>query len=432
LPHTAGDRFVIVDEVLLPLWEQVAAAFKPERVIVVSSSGERTQNSYDDYEAVLDSANAPFTPLTPHEDEAIGLCYTSGTTGMPKGVLYSHRAMALHAMALALPDVLDLRQADVMLPIVPMFHVNAWGLPFVAAMLGIKIVFPGSCLDAPSICELFHSERVNFAAGVPTVWLNMLQYIEEHPEKWQPQPGIRILVGGAAPPEMIIREFKKRGAHVIQGWGMTETSPLATISNGAKSTMSNLSDDERVAITAKQGLPVPFIDIRTVNANGICPQDGKTMGELEVRGPWIASGYFQSTDHPDKWSDDGWFRTGDVATIDSDNYMRITDRTKDLIKSGGEWISSVDLENALMSHPSVQESAVIAVPDPKWQERPLAVVVLKPGATAAPEAFAGHLAARFPKWWLPEKFVFATEIPRTGTGKFLKTRLRELYCSKAT
>ncbi len=425
----AGDRFVIVDEVLLPLWEQVAAGFKPERVMVVSGSREKNQNAYDDYETVIDSAAAPFVPLAAHEDDAIGLCYTSGTTGMPKGVLYSHRALALHAMTVALPDVLGLRQADVLLPIVPMFHVNAWGLPFAAAMLGLKLVLPGPCLDPLSICELFRSERVTVAAGVPTVWLTMLRYIEEHPEAWQPQPGMRILVGGAAPPEMLIRELRKRGVHLVQGWGMTETSPVATISSGVKSTVPNVTDDTRVAINAKQGLPVPFIDIRIVNTSGICPQDGKTMGELEVRGPWVASAYFNSTGDREKWTDDGWFRTGDVATIDSDNYMRITDRTKDLIKSGGEWISSVDLENALMSHPSVYESAVIAIPDPKWQERPLAVVVLKTGAAATAEDLRAHLATRFPKWWLPERFVFANEIPRTGTGKFLKSKLRELYGS---
>jgi fatty-acyl-CoA synthase len=427
IANHAGDRFVIVDEVLLPLWEQVAAGFKPERVIVVSGSPGQNQQDYDDYETVIDSAGERFVSLAAHEDDAIGLCYTSGTTGMPKGVLYSHRALALHAMALALPDALGLRQADVMLPIVPMFHVNAWGLPFAAAMLGIKIVLPGPCLDSPSICELFNSEHVTFAAGVPTVWLTMLRYIEEHPETWRPQPGMRILVGGAAPPEMLIRELQKRAVQLIQGWGMTETSPLATISRGVKSTMSNAGDNERVAIAATQGLPVPFVDIRTVNQDGTCPHDGKTMGELEVRGPWVASAYFQSTTDRNKWTEDGWFRTGDVATIDSDNYMRITDRTKDLIKSGGEWISSVDLENALMAHASVQESAVIAIPDPKWQERPLAVVVLKSGASATPESLRAHLASRFPKWWIPDRFVFADEIPRTGTGKFLKTKLRELY-----
>ena len=208
---------------------------------------------------------------------------------------------------------------------------------------------------------------------------------------------------------------------------MTETSPLGTISSHVKSTVSDLTDSERVATIAKQGMPVPFIDIRTVNADGICPKDGKTMGELEIRGPWVASSYFQSAPDPDKWTDDGWFRTGDVATIDREFCMRITDRTKDLIKSGGEWISSVDLENTLMSHPAVQESAVIAIADSKWQERPLAVVVLKQGVSASPQVLRDHLASRFPKWWLPDHFVFAKEIPKTATGKFLKTKLRDLY-----
>jgi fatty-acyl-CoA synthase len=427
IANHAGDRFVIIDEALLPLWEQVTADFKSERVIVVSSSRARNQKSHDDYETVIDSANEAFVPLAMHEDDAIGLCYTSGTTGMPKGVLYSHRALALHAMALALPDALGLRQSDVMLPIVPMFHVNAWGLPFAAAMLGIKIVLPGACLDSPSICELFDSERVTFAAGVPTVWLTMLRHVEEHPETWQPQPGLRILVGGAAPPEMLIRELRKRGVHLIHGWGMTETSPLGTISSGVKSTMSNLSDDERVAITAKQGLPVPFVDIRTVNTNGVCPHDGKTMGELEVRGPWIASAYFESKADRDKWSDDGWFRTGDVATIDADNYMRITDRTKDLIKSGGEWISSVDLESYLMDHPAVKEAAVVAVPHPRWDERPLALVVRKPGSALEAGDLRKYLEQKFSKWQLPDAYVFLDSLPHTSTGKLLKKSLREQY-----
>ena len=426
IANHAHDRFVIVDEVLLPLWEQVAADFKPERVIVVSTPGAACRHGYDDYESALAESVKSFVPVDAHEDDAIGLCYTSGTTGMPKGVLYSHRALVLHALALSLPDVLGLRQSDVMLPLVPMFHVNAWGLPFAAAMLGAKMVLPGPCLDPTSICELFASERVTFSAGVPTIWMGMLRQIEQHPEAWHPQPGLRMLVGGSAPPELLIREFEKRGVRLIHGWGMTETSPLGTGSL-IKSYMTDLGDDERFATLAKQGLPVPFIDIRTVNAAGICPHDGRTMGELEVRGPWVAASYFQSGAERDKWTDDGWFRTGDVATIDSEGYMRITDRTKDLIKSGGEWISSVDLENALMSHPQVQEAAVIAIHDPEWQERPLAVVVLKDGARATPESLRAHLAPRFPKWWLPEKFVFATEIPRTSTGKFLKTKLRELH-----
>jgi fatty-acyl-CoA synthase len=422
----ARDRFVIVDDVLLPLWKQVEANFTPERVIVVSISGELRPHSYLDYDTLLAGRNDSFKPVPAHEDDAVGLCYTSGTTGTCKGVLYSHRSLALHAIVQALPDVLALSQSDVMLPVVPMFHVNAWGLPFAAAMLGIKMVLPGPCLDPASILELLRSEAVTFSAGVPTVWLGVLRELEEHPDSAGLQRGLRILVGGSALPASMIAAYEKHGARMIHGWGMTETSPLATICR-LKSHMTDLSDDERIATLAKQGLPAPLIEIRAVNEDGVCPNDGRTMGELEVRGPWVAASYFESEPDDTKWTSDGWFRTGDVATIDPENYMHITDRTKDLIKSGGEWISSVHLENALMSHPHVQEAAVIAIPDAKWQERPLAVVVLKPGGEAAPDALRAHLAPQFPKWWLPEKFVFTNEIPRTSTGKVLKSKLRDLY-----
>jgi fatty-acyl-CoA synthase len=422
----ARDRFVIIDDVLLPLWEQVAGDFKPERLIVVSISGKPAQHGYDDYEALVQNQQKPLTPAEPGENDAVGLCYTSGTTGNPKGVLYSHRALALHSLMISLPDGLALRQTDSILPVVPMFHVNAWGLPFAAAMLGAKLVFPGPRLDPQSILDLLVSERVTFSAGVPTIWMGMLRELDAHPEAWPLQPGLRMLVGGSAVPQALIRGYEAHGIQIIQGWGMTETSPLGTIC-ALKSYMHDLPEDERIAILTKQGVPPPFIEIRTVNADGVCPKDGQTMGELQIRGPWVAARYFQLEAENDKWTDDGWFRTGDVATIDSEGYMRITDRTKDLIKSGGEWISSIDLENALMSHPDVQESAVIAVPDAKWQERPLAVVVLKEGAAATPEMLRAHLASRFPKWWLPDEFVFAKEIPRTSTGKFLKTKLREMY-----
>jgi fatty-acyl-CoA synthase len=412
----AQDRVVIVDKILLPLWEQVAKEFQPQRVILVP----------DDYEALLASAEKPPDVIQPDENDAVGLCYTSGTTGMPKGVLYSHRSMALHAIVQALPDVMDLRHSDVILPIVPMFHVNAWGLPFAAAMLGIKLVLPGPCLDPSSVLDLFDSERVTFSAGVPTIWMGMLRELEQHPGKWKLHPRLRIMSGGSAVPESMIAAYEKLGIPLIHGWGMTETSPLATLCR-LKSTVGDLSEKERLATLAKQGLRLPLVEIRAMNAEGLCPNDGQTMGELEVRGPWVASSYFQSDSESAKWTGDGWFRTGDVATIDTEGYMRITDRTKDLIKSGGEWISSIALENALMSHPHVQEAAVIAIPDAKWQERPLAVVVLKAGADASPEVLRDHLSPRFPKWWLPEKFVFTNEIPRTSTGKFLKTKLRELY-----
>jgi fatty-acyl-CoA synthase len=427
IANHAQDRFVIVDDVLLPLWEQVAAHFTPERLIVVSISGKQNVPNDHDYEMLLSSSTDEVHPVEAFEDDAVGLCYTSGTTGAPKGVLYSHRSVALHALTLALPDILALRQSDVMLPVVPMFHVNAWGLPFAAAMLGVKLVLPGPCLDPASILDLLESERVTFSAGVPTIWMGLLRELEAHPDRWTFQQGLRMLVGGSALPDHLIRGFDARGIRLIHGWGMTETSPLGTISSGVKSHMSSVSEDERIATIAKQGLPPPFIDIRVVNTDGVCPRDGRTMGELEIRGPWVASDYFESDEERTKWTDDGWFRTGDVATIDAEGYMRITDRTKDLIKSGGEWISSVDLENALMSHPQVQEAAVIAVPDSQWQERPLAVVVLKAGAAATPESLRDHIAPRFPKWWLPDKFEFVKEIPRTSTGKFLKTKLREQF-----
>jgi fatty-acyl-CoA synthase len=430
IANHARDRFVIVDDILLPLWEQVAADFKPERVIVVSISGTGAQqHGHDSYEALLENRQQPFTPAEPDEDDAVGLCYTSGTTGVPKGVLYSHRALALHSLVLSLPNALALRQSDVILPVVPMFHVNAWGLPFAAAMLGIKLVLPGPRLDPQSLLDLLAAERVTFSAGVPTIWMGMLRELESRPSAWALQPHLRMLVGGAPVPEALIRGYERHGIHVAQGWGMTETSPLGTI-GALKSYMLDLPDDERIATLGKQGLSVPFIDIRTVNADGVCPRDGQTMGELQIRGPWVAANYYQAEEENDKWTNDGWFRTGDVATIDGEGYMRITDRTKDLIKSGGEWISSVDLENTLMAHPDVHESAVIAIPDAKWQERPLAVVVLKEGASVTPDMLRAHLALRFPKWWLPDAFVFVKEIPRTSTGKFLKTKLREMYGNK--
>jgi fatty-acyl-CoA synthase len=423
----AGDRFVIVDDVLLSLWEQVAQNFKPERVIVVSISGKSVARQYHDYEALLfGQLSKIFRPVDAEEDDAAGMCYTSGTTGTPKGVVYSHRALVLHSLTISLPDVLALRQSYIILPVVPMFHVNAWGLPFCAAMLGAKLVLPGPHLDPSSLLELFATERVTFTAGVPTIWMGVLRELDAYPSAWPLQSSFRMLVGGAAIPESMILGYQKHGIRLIQGWGMTETSPLGTVA-GLKSYMVDFPESERIATLAKQGVSAPLIDIRTVNADGICPCDGQTMGELQIRGPWVAGSYFRSEAEKDKWTDDGWFRTGDVATIDSEGYMRITDRMKDLIKSGGEWISSVDLETALMSHPDVQEAAVIAIPDEKWNERPLAVVVLKEPGTATPETLRQHLMPRFPKWWLPDRFVFAKEIPRTSTGKFLKTKLREMY-----
>src|SRR5579884_3598134 len=310
----AGDRIVIVDNALLPLWEQIAEHFRPERVIVADISGNRSV-SENDYETLLENAPKEFNPVRADEDDAVGLCYTSGTTGFPKGILYSHRSVALHSLSMSLPDVLGLRQADVILPVVPMFHVNCWGLPFTAAMLGAKLVLPGPCLDPASILDLFRSEHVTFSAGVPTVWMGILRQLENCADASALLKGMRMLVGGSAVSETLIRGFEAYGARLIQGWGLTETSPLATI-GGLKSYMDDWPHDEQVATACKQGLPVPFIEIRTVNTEGICPKDGQTMGEVHIRGPWVASGYFEWESDGGCWTQDGWFRTGDVGTID--------------------------------------------------------------------------------------------------------------------
>ncbi|MBI4218545.1 MAG: AMP-binding protein, partial [Chloroflexi bacterium] len=359
---------------------------------------------------------------------AVGLCYTSGTTGRPKGVAYSHRAVVLHSFAAAMADTLGLRQADIVLPIVPMFHVNAWGLPFTCALVGCSLVFTGPLLDPVSLLDMLQKERVTVTAGVPTIALGILQAMEAEPGRWKLQDGLRMIVGGSAVPESLMRGMDRKGIRIVHAWGMTETTPLGTVAN-LKADLAGLDAEARYGFRLKQGLPVPFVEVRAAGESGIAPRDGKTQGELQVRGPWVAASYFNSPDAREQWTEDGWFRTGDVVTIDSEGYVKITDRTKDLIKSGGEWISSVELENALMGHEAVAEAAVIAVPNPKWQERPLAVVVLKKGKIATAADLSSHLAGRFPKWWLPDGYVFRDSIPKTTTGKFLKSKLREEYAT---
>jgi fatty-acyl-CoA synthase len=425
IANHAEDRFLIVDDVLLPLYETFAGRAHLERVIVVPLTGKPIPGSYASYEEFLGEATGDFAYPDLDEEEAAGLCYTSGTTGRPKGVAYSHRALVLHSFAVALADTLGLRQRDVVLPVVPMFHANAWGIPFGATMLGCRQVFPGPHLDPAGLLDLYEKERVTVSAGVPTIWLGILQELDKAPGRWKLAPGMRMVVGGSAAPESMIRGFDRHGLSVIHAWGMTEMSPLGTVSI-LKGDLEDLPEDQRYGIRAKQGLPAPFVEIRAVSDQGEVPWDGRTMGELQVRGPWVARGYFKQPDQDDRWTSDGWFRTGDVVTIDAEGYVGIADRTKDLIKSGGEWISSVDLENALMGHPAVREAAVICVPDPKWQERPLAVVALKEAAGAiTAEDLRSFLEPKFPGWWIPDGFAFVDAIPRTSVGKFLKTKLRE-------
>jgi fatty-acyl-CoA synthase len=421
----AGDRFLIVDDVLLPLYEKFRGKVGFERVIVVPLSGSKVAAGRDDYEQFVAGAPALKAPRL-DENDAAGMCYTSGTTGKPKGVVYSHRSLVLHSLACALGDTLGLMQGDTLCPVVPMFHVNAWGLPFTGAMVGCKLVLPGPHLDAASLLDLYQSERVTITAGVPTIWMSILQALENNPAQWQLTPGMRMIVGGAAAPEAMIRAFDRFNLRVLHAWGMTETTPLGT-TGYLKHHLQALPEDERYAYRSKQGIPAPFVEVRAMADQEEAPWDGKTLGELQVRGPWIAASYYRLDAEADKWTADGWFRTGDVVTIDAEGYVKITDRTKDLIKSGGEWISSLDLENALAGHPAVQEAAVIAVPHPKWDERPLAVIVLKPGATAGEEELRDYLAPRFAKFWLPDAFAFVAEIPRTSTGKMMKAKLREQF-----
>jgi fatty-acyl-CoA synthase len=421
----AADRVLIVDDVLLPLYEKFKDQSKFDKVIVVPLTGAPVPAGCENYEKLVERGRAVKLPDL-KEDAPAGMCYTSGTTGRPKGVVYTHRALVLHSLACALPDVMAMGHHDTVTPVVPMFHVNAWGMPFTAVMVGAKLAFPGPHLDPASLLDLYQSEQVTLTAGVPTIWAGILNALDHEPARWKLTPGMRMVVGGAAAPESMIRAFDRHNLKVLHGWGMTETTPAASV-NYVKRDVLGLSADEQYALRAKQGVPLPFVEVRAMAGEREAPWDGTTMGELEVRGPWIAGGYHDLDTESDKWSEDGWFRTGDVVTIDARGYIKITDRIKDLVKSGGEWISSLDLENALMGHAKVAEAAVIAVPDAKWGERPLAVVVLKAGQSATQDELNGHLAPKFAKFCLPDAYAFVSEIPKSSTGKMLKAQLREQF-----
>jgi fatty-acyl-CoA synthase len=426
IAHHAGDRFLIVDDVLLPLYDKFKDKAKFERVFVVPLTGKPVPAPYEDYEALLKTATGDFAFPELDENEACGMCYTSGTTGRPKGVAYSHRSMVLHSFCSALPDVLNFHMRTTAMPVVPMFHANAWGIPFTAILTGAKLVMPGPYLDAQSLCELFSGEQVTCAGGVPSLWLPVLDLLQREGKKYPLRPGMRLLVGGSACPEAMLRAFDALGITIVHAWGMTEMSPIGTM-GALKPRMDQADKDTQYAYRAKQGIALPFVDLRIINDAGEAPWDGDTMGELQVRGPWVAASYYNPDGKVTSWTEDGWFRTGDVVNIDNEGYVKITDRTKDLIKSGGEWISSVDLENALMGHPAVLEAAVIAVSHAKWAERPLACVVLKKDATATAEELKEYIGSKFARWWVPDAIEFVTEIPKTSTGKFQKTRLRDMF-----
>jgi fatty-acyl-CoA synthase len=424
IARDAGDRILLVDGVLVPLYRQVVAAGASfEKVIVVGAAAE--VGDAIRYEEFLDGAPDVAMP-TLREDDALGICYTTGTTGRPKGVVYSHRSTILHSIVSALPDSLALSRTDTVLPVVPMFHVNAWGLPYTAAMVGPRVVFPGPYLDPPSLIELMVGEKVTVAAGVPTIWLGIREALDAGPQPHKLQPGLRMIVGGSAAPEQLIRDFDRQGLTLLHAWGMTETSPIGLVSR-VPPELADAPDDVKYALRARQGVPPPLVDIRIRNDAGDVPLDDATSGELMVRGPWITSGYFGQDVATDRWTEDGFFRTGDVARIDKHGFVQLVDRVADLIKTGGEWISSQELENSLMGHPAVLEAAVVGVPHPRWSERPIAAVVLRPGAAATADELRAYLAPRFAKFWLPDAFVFVDSIPRTSTGKFKKRELRDRF-----
>jgi 3-(methylthio)propionyl---CoA ligase len=427
----AEDRILFLDLTFVPLAEKLAAQWpRIEHYVIMTDRAHMPQTSLPNvlcYEELLAAETPELTWPVLDENTASSLCYTSGTTGNPKGSLYSHRSTVLHSMAACAANVIAFSAEDSVLPIVPMFHANAWGSPYSAAYAGSKLVFPGPKLDGASVCELMDSEGVTCGLGVPTVWLACLQYLEQTGKK----PGTlkRVLCGGSAVPLAMIQTFDERyGVEFLQGWGMTEMSPLGSLSR-PKGKHRSLDARAKHAIRARQGVPVCLVDCKVVGFDGeIAPHDGETRGELYVRGPWVIGAYYKDEAATKAAFDsEGWFKTGDVVVIDADGYIQIVDRSKDVIKSGGEWISSIDVENAVMGHPDVAEAAVIGLPHPKWDERPLLVVVPKQGREPTGPVLIDFLRDKLAKWQLPDDVVFIPEIPHGGTGKVLKTRLREMF-----
>jgi 3-(methylthio)propionyl---CoA ligase len=423
----ADDQYVFFDITFAPLIDGLAPHCKTVKGWVAMTDRAHMPAMKTGgilcYEDLVAAASDRYEWPTFDENTASSLCYTSGTTGNPKGVLYSHRTTILHTYAIALPDVMNLSARDAILPVVPMFHVNAWGTPYACAMVGAKIVFPGPGLDGASLYELFETEGVTLSAGVPTVWLGLLTYVKQNNLKFSTMN--RTVIGGSACPPAMIKTFQDEfGVRVLHAWGMTELSPLGTL-NTFKEKHFKLSEAERFAIQQKQGRAIFGVEMRIVGADGKdLPHDGKAFGDLLVRGPWIVREYFKS-EGGDPLTSDGWFPTGDVATIDPDGFMQITDRSKDVIKSGGEWISSIDLENLAVAHPAVAEAAVIGVVHPKWDERPLLIVVKKPGAAVTRDELLKFFEGKIAKWWMPDDVAFVDQLPHTATGKLLKTKLRE-------
>ncbi|MBL8378857.1 MAG: fatty-acid--CoA ligase [Burkholderiales bacterium] len=431
IANHAEDKLLFFDLTFLPIIEAVAPHMRTCKGFVAMTDRAHMPASSKVagllcYEDLLERESDGFEWPTFDENTASSLCYTSGTTGNPKGALYTHRSTILHAYASALPDTLDCSARDAILPVVPMFHVNAWGLAYSCPLVGAKLVFPGPQLDGKSLHDLFETEKVTFSAGVPTVWQGLLAYVKQNNLRFSTLS--RTVIGGSSCPPAMIKAFQDDyGVRVLHAWGMTEMSPLGTVCN-LKTKHLGLTKDEQFGIEVTQGRAVYGVDMKIVGDDGQeLPWDGKSFGNLLVRGPWVVKGYFKGEGGDPLV--DGWFPTGDVATISPDGFMTITDRSKDVIKSGGEWISSIDLENIAVAHPAVLQAAVIGVAHPKWDERPLLIVVRKPGAQVTREELLGFYDGKIAKWWLPDDVVFTDAIPLGATGKMLKTKLREQFGS---
>lgn len=426
----AEDKVLFFDITFAPLVEKLARNLKTVTTYIAMTDREHMPKidvpNLLCYEDLLAAHSEEYAWPEFDERAASSLCYTSGTTGNPKGVLYSHRSTVLHSLMECAQDTFGVNSSMCILLAVPMFHANAWGMPYGTAMVGAKVVMPGPHLDGKSLYELMRDEGVTFSQAVPTVWLMLFQYLDQHPELNPKELGVQTMAaGGAATPRTMIERFERDfGANYVQGWGMTETSPIGVIGHLLPK-HANLSNDEKLTVKMKAGRAVWGVELKIVDQDGKeLPHDGKTYGHLHVRGPWIASGYFKGEGGA-VLDRDGWFPTGDIATIDPDGYMSLVDRAKDVIKSGGEWISSIDLENAAIAHPAVAEAAIIAISHPKWQERPLMVAVKRPGKEVTRDELLSFLGERVAKWWIPDDVVFVDQLPHTATGKLLKTKLRD-------